>query len=83
MEQIQERHVEDDELAEDRLWPHDPDGASWAPTETVATKKRGRRKIPEMWTRVISIVHDDPTDVDVFEIEKDKETLDQRLPYPR
>ena len=83
MEQIQEGHVQDEELAEDRLWPHDPDGASWAPTEPVVTKRRGRPKVPEMWTRVVSIVHDDPRVVEVFEIEKDKETLDQRLPYPR
>ena len=33
--------------------------------------KVGRKKIPEMWTRVISVSHDPPDEVCVYEIEKD------------
>jgi hypothetical protein len=48
-----------------------------------APKKRGRPRIPPKWTRVISITHDSPLDLVVHEIEKDKATIDERLPYPR
>ena len=74
-----------DELGEDRLWPHDPDGPSWAPMEPPPqqTKKRGRKKIPEKWTRVISISNDSPEDLETFEIKTDILTKDERLIYPR
>ena len=78
-----EEHIE--ELDEDRLWPHDPDGPSWAPMkdEEPEPKKRGRRKIPEKWTRVISVSHDKIEDLAVFDVTVDIETKDERLYYPR
>ena len=73
------------ELDEDRLWPHDPDGPSWAPIleEAPVPKKRGRKKIPELWTRVISISHDQPEDLATYVVAEDLETKDERLIYPR
>ena len=32
MEESFENHDEENELNEDRLWPHDPDGPSWNPS---------------------------------------------------
>ena len=62
-----------EELAEDRLWPHDPDGPSWAPIENdqPEPKKKGRKKIPEKWTRVISLSHDVAEDLAVYEVALD------------
>ena len=71
--------MQEEELAEDRLWPHDPDGESWAPSLPLHSKKRGRPKVPEMWTRVVSIVRDPPENLKVYEIQKDQETIDDRL----
>ena len=73
----------DDELQEHRHWLHDPDGQAWSLKEAPVPKKRGRPKIPQKWTRVISITHDSPLDLAVYEIDKDKATIDERLPYPR
>ena len=79
-----ENVVNDDEpiqeLDEDRLWPHDPDGPSWAPMEIVPEpKKRGRKKIPEKWTRVISVSHDPPEDLAAYDVVLDLESKDERL----
>ena len=35
------------------------------------SKKRGRRKIPEQWSRVISLSQDDLTNLKVFELAPD------------
>ena len=73
----------DDELQEHRHWLHDPDGQTWSLVQAPLPKKRGRPKIPQKWTRVISITHDSPLDLAVYEIDKDKASIDGRLPYPR
>ena len=75
----------ENELEEDRLWPHDPDWPSWAPVDQPLKQsmKRGRKKILEQWTRVISISKDSPEDLKVFEIETDVKSKDERLVYPR
>ena len=58
---------------EDRHWPHDPDGPSWAPIENdlIEPKSRGRKKIPEKWTRVISVSHDKADDLTVHDVALD------------
>ena len=73
------------ELDEDRLWPHDPDGPSWSLNENVESepKTRGRKKIPDKWTRVISVSHDKPEDIAVYEVAVDIETKDERLQHLR
>jgi hypothetical protein len=83
MDHNREEESPDAELREDRLWMHDPDGPNWAVAPIPASKKRGRPRIPEKWTRVISITHDSPLDLAVYEIESDQATMDMRLPYPR
>ena len=73
------------EIAEDRLWLHDPDGPSWVDIENpiAKPKKRGPKKIPELWTRVVSISQDKPEDLEIHVISTDKETADERLYYPQ
>ena len=83
MSQILEDESSDGELQEDRHWLHDPDGASWSLQAAPASKKRGRPRIPEKWTRVVSISHDSPLDLAVYEIDKDKASINGRLPYLR
>ena len=50
---------------------HDPDAETWSLKNVKVPSKAGRKKIPEMWTRVISVSHDPPDEVYVYEIEKD------------
>ena len=40
-------------------------------TSNLSKGKRGRKKIPEQWSRVISIRHDDLKDLKVFDLGPD------------
>jgi len=37
----------------------------------IVTKKKGSRKLPEQWTRVISLSHDNVQNLETFSIETD------------
>jgi hypothetical protein len=63
------------ELLESQLHGHDPEND--LPEHPMATTQqvRGRKKLPVMWTRVISITDDADEEVGVYPIEEDIEIL--------
>ena len=60
---------------------HDPEEEQFEITLPEPKSKRGPKKLPVMWSRVISIREEDDEDIGVFNIEFDLLEL-QRRPKP-
>ena len=60
---------EDNDLLEDQKFLENP--SLDVSVNSNVSKKRGRRKIPEQWSRVISLSTDDLTNLKVFELAPD------------
>ena len=59
------------ELLESHLVGHDPEGEEFQVLAPAQPSKRGPKKLPIMWSRVISISEDDDQDIGVHNIEFD------------
>ena len=71
------------ELLESQLLGHDPEDQGFQIQLPVEPAKRGPKKLPVMWSRVISISEDEDEDIGVFNIEYALlELLDLPRPLP-
>ena len=69
------------ELLESHLVGHDPENEEFEVLPPVQPSKRGPKKLPVMWSRVIAISQDSDADIGVFNIEFDLKAL-LTLPRP-
>jgi hypothetical protein len=73
------------ELLESQLYGHDPENE--LPDHPLARTQqtRGPRRLPVMWSRVISIAEDGDEDIDIYSIVEDIQILasQSREPPPR
>jgi hypothetical protein len=71
------------ELLESHLLGHDPEVEEYQIQPPVEKSKRGPKKLPLMWSRVISISEDTDEDIGIFNIEYDLlELLTKPKPPP-
>jgi hypothetical protein len=71
------------ELLESHLLGHDPEVEEYQIQPPVEKSKRGPKKLPLMWSRVISISEDADEDIGIFNIEYDLlELLTKPKPPP-
>ena len=68
------------ELLESHLVGHDPEGEEFQNLAPIQPNKRGPKKLPIMWSRVISIRDDGDEDIGVHNIEFD---LQEMMNIPR
>ena len=59
MKSSSSEYSDDEEITEFQIEPEDLLDQEEAGIENKAAKKRGRKAVPEQWTRVISLNHDD------------------------
>ena len=73
------------ELLESHLVGHDPDSDEFEIIPPVTKLKRGSKKLPVMWSRVISIHEDDDEEIGTWNIEFELAMLLEvpRQPPPR
>ena len=73
------------ELMESQLLGHDPDEDDQYIQENAPPKQRGPKKIPPLWSRLISIRHEDEIQLEGHIIQGDIDALSsiQRNPAPR
>jgi hypothetical protein len=79
----EDSEVWEPELLESQLHGHDPEVQEFEIQPPVEKAKRGPKKLPLMWSRVISISEDADEDIGVFNIEYDLlELLTKPKPPP-
>ena len=63
------------ELLESHLMGHDPEVEEYEVKPPVEVRKRGSKKLPLMWSRVVSIAEDGDEDLGAYNIEFELESL--------
>ena len=78
-------HSWEPELMESQLHGHDPENGPLDEGSERVQAKRGPKKLPLMWSRVILVSHDADSDLGSFPIEEDTATMATipRPPRPR